>query len=767
MNFNDNDQSIGNQNKNTNYSFNQFSNSKNSSTNNTPLNLSSGKNKTVYYPNNQCLTNQNFIQDDKGFICSNKPFYNNQRLFYKNKFTDPNVGEQAYNTDEFREIDREDIITKNNVNQLINERESEDYKNQLSIHDRITRINIDSRHRTISPVNIYDQEIITLNSALTLTADSNVLIVTQPGHSFRREDKISMQNVISTKLTLKNPLVIRKGDVFVKINQPHTFFENYDKYDTTFITLSNIRGNTRNYEFINNQIPVNLLNKTHQIFFTRDATEDVDPNFFFIQLPIVPLDDYDDVTDSPSANIIQSNIINLNGVALNLLNADYPLNIDRRQGFHIITNTTTNTYQITLRTQAVESGTGLGGSNIIIRKILGSKDGFPEPNNYTIPLKRTFNNVTNIELVSSEFPNSTTHIIKFPEAQRNDRLYWENAEDGSNLYFIEIDPGNYTHESLAVEIENKFKLVQRVNLITDDEDEINRPIENVEFHRADVEIDKSTSIISIKLFKEDILDRNIDLEENDTNANKPFLRINHKNHFLQISDKIIISNALGTDGIPANIINTEHDVHTVINRDNYLVLLPAVNRDVGILETQGGVAVSIKSPLHFRMFFDRDDTLGEILGFLNVGEKNSTTPVTTEVRNNIPYERDIPEDSVGNISEGTTETFVQNGVVDLNKDPYFLIQCSVCENSLSTGQITSILAKILADGEQNQILYNTFVTLERKFEKPISVLNELTFTILNPNGEPVNFLNENHSFTIEIIEKISNPTIVSSITGLI
>jgi hypothetical protein len=744
MNFSNPDSSIGNFGRNNNYSYQRYNNS-----NNTPT--TSIKQSDIKYPigNSQCLTNQNFIQDDKGYICSQTPYYDQNQTLTTNRFINPDISTSNEIINEIINERNEEIFTKNVSNQKIYGKDIEKFKQQLTVQDRITRINIDSRHRNKTPINTYGEDTFYLSNVISTFKDSNIITIFQPNHPFQLEDKISIINVQSIKTKLINPLEITKDINFIKIKQPHNFFEGYDKYNDIYVKISGIKGNTRNYSFINNQIPIILLNKIHKIYFKRSNTDDIDPNFFFIQIPINPLQNYIDGIDSPFDNIVLTEFQNLNGIPLNLINADYPLNIDKRQGFHIITNTTNNTYTLNLKTRSILNQQNIGG-DIIIRKIIDSKEGFPNPNNYIISMKRTFRNITKIQLISSEFPNTISQIVKFQDStpfsdtintSKNDKLYWQNAEDGDYIYSIEIDSGNYTPLSLASHIQDKINLVQRVNLLTSIEDDPeNNKIINSPFHQSIIDINESTSVVSIKLFKKDIIKRNLTIEENQDDPDKPIILINHKNHFLQVGDKIIISNALGTNGIKADIINNEHIITQVINKDNYNIILPSVNLFSDIEDTKGGVSVTILSPLHFRMFFDKDDTVGNILGFSNVGDKSSITPFVTEVRNNIPYENSIPENSVGNISPSRTDTYIQNGILNFNTVPYFIIQSNISENSLTTGNITNVLAKILLDGNKNDILYNTFVTLEREFEKPISEMSEIEFTILNPDGELVRFL---------------------------
>lgn len=735
------DSSIGNLGRNIKYPFNKYNNYSVSPSNKNNNNISQEP------KNNSCLTNQNYIQNNKGYICSSNDFYNNNKLHYNNKYID-----QSNDINERREIDAKDVTTKNITYQRLYKDDIDNYKKQITIQDRVTRVNIDSRNRTISPINTYDTQIYELKNAISLTIDSNIMTIQHLNHPFRREDKISLNNVQNEIITLKNPIEITKNSNFIKIKQKHNFFEGYDKYNTIHVIISGVKGNTLDYNFINEQIPITLINKTHQVFFKKSETDDIDPNFYYIKIPITPLENYQDGTNFD--NIIKTQFLNINSVPTNLINADYPINLNRRQGFHIITDVTSNSYNILLKTQAVLSGEKLGGNQIIVRKIIDTSQGFPSPNNYIISLPRTFRNITKIQLVSSEFPNTIPQIVTLQESSPNNKLYWQNAEDGDFLYSIEADVGSYDTTSLIKHLENKISQVPRINLPTS-------------FHQANISINESTNIVSIKLFKKNILVKALAVENNPDNKYQPIIRINHPNHFLQVGDVIIISNALGTNKISADVINTEHIVNSVINKDTYTIILPSTNLFDNITNTLGGVNINILSPLHFRMFFDREDTLGNILGFRNVGQINSITSFVTEVRNNIPYENNIPENSVGNIPATRTNIFIQNSVVNFNRVPYFNIQSTISENSLTTNNITNVLAKILTDGEKNKVLYNTFITLERDFERPISELNELEFTFLTPDGDLVEFLDIDHSFTIEIIEKTSNPTRFSTITGLI
>jgi hypothetical protein len=47
-------------------------------------------------------------------------------------------------------------------------------------------------------------------------------------------------------------------------------------------------------------------------------------------------------------------------------------------------------------------------------------------------------------------------------------------------------------------------------------------------------------------------------------------------------------------------------------------------------------------------------------------------------------------------------------------------------------------------------MFNTFVDTPIYFNPPLNILTEFEFTFIDPNGNPWNFYNINHSFTLEI-----------------
>ena len=95
-------------------------------------------------------------------------------------------------------------------------------------------------------------------------------------------------------------------------------------------------------------------------------------------------------------------------------------------------------------------------------KIINSIIGYPDADSYVINLKKTFNNVVKIELVSSEFPYVDIVIKK----GFNDKLYWKHIEDGDIIYSVQLDDGNYTQQTLIDNIKEKMNKLERFGSTT-------------------------------------------------------------------------------------------------------------------------------------------------------------------------------------------------------------------------------------------------------------------------------------------------------------
>ncbi|XWV25231.1 hypothetical protein QJ856_gp0541 [Tupanvirus deep ocean] len=258
------------------------------------------------------------------------------------------------------------------------------------------------------------------------------------------------------------------------------------------IQLSNIKGSDSTRTFIGN-IPINYLNKKHNVyllFIKNGQTFYSDPNSYLIVLErkssINYLDGVNYIKDKNgnSTTITATNNVyikfhNLYGVPLNYLNNGTPINENSKYPHVTILSTTDNTFTIDTNYNAIvdpdnsfynnddttnpdfdgsiitNSNRG-GGGQVYIRKIFETIPGYPNPNSYVYRLDKTYKNVIQAKIISSEFPNSQRIINNDPDDVINNKLYWRNLDDGDYIYQLSIEPGNYAPFELKNAIESAF-----------------------------------------------------------------------------------------------------------------------------------------------------------------------------------------------------------------------------------------------------------------------------------------------------------------------
>lgn len=616
----------------------------------------------------------------------------------------------------------------------------------------IRYIDINSKFRNTEPYLSVEQEVFLDDNPITFTNGSKTLTFSYENHNLSIGDRIVINGVetnfikLRTKIDGVNTFEFVENSQYLIINYQHNISS---LYNDTYIKVSidGISSDTVN-GLIGN-IHINSINKTHIVYLTKPkedlvGAQEFDENRFFIKLPKKFVGTF----TLPTYNFrIKFNSIY--GIPLNLINANYPISYDNFLGFHIITNTTQNSFSISVFKNSIIStstATG-GGTNISIGKINKIIDGFPNANNYTISLPFTINNITSIRMVSSEFPGKVRSITS-----NNNKIYWQNLEDGDKVFEISIPSGNYDIPGLTSELEYQFSLIDRENVIGSYDTK----------HNFSVDINEYTNSVSFKAFKKAIISEpilsvipDISLEPSNDgfDAGTEFeIIINHPNHQLFEGEEIIITNAIGHLGISESVLNSTHIIREVIDENTYKIKLPQLNLSTDRYDTSGGDTVEILVPSLFRLRFDFSDTLGNILGFRNVGESYAITPYAIENKNTNAYENDITLDELGN------EIEITNNFIKLKGDDYILVRLRNIENISSLGKIKDIFGKIqLSDSYENSTVFNSFIDCKKIFEVPINKLNELHFEFYTPDGDFVDFAGLEHSFTLEFTYIVETP----------
>lgn len=606
---------------------------------------------------------------------------------------------------------------------------------------RVSRVNIDSRYRNIETKNILDDKISYLKSnPLQVFPKSNIIRISHENHGYQREDKIVLQGITGNFINLRDGMTLIKNSNFIKINHVnHKLFNNYNSSVDNIelnIIISGVIGNTVRNTSLNN-IPINEINKKHRIYFKRNNADTPNAHFYYIKINTFSDDDLE-------YNLSDVNIyfLELAGIPINELNANYPVNINQLNGYHIISNIVDKDhYEIVTGSSSVLSSLmQVGGEKCWVARITDFIEGYPNNNYYKISLKKTYYNVRKIRLISTEFPNTERVIKDYPPQKKNNGLYWQISNDGDQIYSIDITPGNYTILTLKEELESKISLTER-SLLTF----LNNNVTNNDYYYKTnivpvVDIKSQTDTFSLKLFETIIIKKPFTLVNTVSSDGFQRMRVYHPNHKLSINDTITISNSSSTESVPSEILNTSHIVEQILDNNNYLIKLPRYNPQDSDA-TNGGDAVNITYPIKFRLLFDRPGTMGSILGFQNVGATSSITVFDTEITNSSQYE---------NVIEQTPN----NNVINLSGDNYILMSCPLFKESYTSGSVDGVFAKLLLASDPGTVMYNQYVQLGEDFSVPISSLSEFEVTFYDPTGELFYFNNMEHSYTLEIYEDI-------------
>lgn len=630
-----------------------------------------------------------------------------------------------------------------------------EYKTQL--------LNIDSRFRDTIPKNIYKtNNIVISNNPVYTTRDSNQIKINIPNHNFSIGDTIIVQNVNFSYKILSNGIYFFDHFPYMIINFnnhgiPSDFQNYYSDYQMYIDIINDIGTNT-----LYGNIPINLVIGIHNItlpslvdkvtpiipeilnILNVTSVSELDTNYVMLQLP------YSFSASSGTyyipPDVFKLGFLNIGGIPLNYINADYPIDYSKNQGYQEITYADTNNIYFNTSITA-SSTTSNGGNHVQIMLITNTLSGFPDANSYIINLKRTFNDVVRIELVSTEFPY-IDFLVKSSQPNKNNKLYWKHLDDGNYVYQVEIPEGNYDSQNLVSTISTYINNVPKINST------IQSPVYNIFTFTIDV----FTQEINIIAYKNNNLPNSLSaslVEINNITYIK--LTIQHNGNLVEKLDTIVISGATKIGTILDTVyINKTHTIYEVnITNQTYTVLVAPLNQITNLttidLTGNGGPSTVVKTKAKVSFLFNKSDTLGSILGFKNVGQSNAITPYNTTISNFDPYVQYTNLNQVGNLDMSTK-------LLNLTGSNYYILMyINDYECIINNSNQPTAFAKILLSGTPGDILFNTFVNYPLEFDFPISTLNELQIKFTYPDGKLVDFRNIDHSFTLRIVEKVNKP----------
>lgn len=628
-----------------------------------------------------------------------------------------------------------------------------EYKSQL--------LNIDSRFRNTMPKNVYKTEKISNlpNNAIYTTKNSDIIKINYPNHNLSIGDSIILQNVLGNHKILSNNIYLFDHYSLMFIYFPdhkisRDFINYYDDYKISIEIINDI-----GLETTYSNIPVNMISQIYNItlpsiidkttplipdvykLFNTNNIKELDKDYIVIELPFNFVAQEGYYYCLP--DVFKISFLNIGGIPLYYINADYPINYERHQGYHEIINIDIN--NIYIKSSVVASSTiNSGGNNINIMLILETLAGYPNSNNYTINLKKNFNNVVRIELISTEIP----YIDFLIKNSVNNKLYWKHLDDGNIIYQISIPEGNYDNDNLITTINELLNNVPRYNSTT----------ENPNYNIFEVSLNIYTQETKFKCYKKTNLPNSLTaIIEEINNIKYVKITIKHENNLEDVGDIIEISGAIKIGSILDSIfINKSHTIYQT-NRINqtYSILIAPLNQitnaSVVDLTGNGGPSIVIKTKANVSFLFNKSDTVGNILGFKNVSSANAITNYKSVISNFDPYMLSTNLNQVGNID--TSSKLLNFTGANL----YILMYINDYECIIDNSNKIPAFAKILLSGNPGDILFNTFVNYPLEFDFPISTLNELNIKFTYPDGNLVDFRNIDHSFTLRIVEKILTP----------
>lgn len=631
---------------------------------------------------------------------------------------------------------------------------------------KVYLLNVDSSFRETIPKNILKGLNINPKS-LKISKDSNILNINFNNQDIKTGDKIVIKNVKPRSEIISEGLYFIKNYDYALIYLPnHQMTLNLEKYySPNKIEITDIDYDEQKIS----NIPINSLITKHQIYLIEQLElpqdflnqinftfEELKNNFIGIKL-LSTFVGYESYFILP--NLINISRTEIGGIPIGYFNADFPVSFLQRQGHYLVNYHDSNSIKIILPFKSYQDETITG--NILIDKIESEYEGYPEISNYTLKLRKHLTNVSQIELISSEIPNNFNNI-----SSNNNLFYWQNLDDGKIVYQAEIPQGNYTIDKLI------SKLQTLINNTPRETGETIKPNNIME-----ISFDNNSQEIIFKSFREDTITNAISLDTTIVDGvERNVLDIVHPNNNVEIGDIITISNSTALSYIPAEIINHQHKVISVNKLNNsYQVILPTFNQteirgSIGIdtvgLDVRsayprdggGGEEIKIRSRNIFRLLFNKENSIGSVLGFRDSGKEFAITNFSSEISNKNFYanEDNFNLNQVGN-ERNNSRYF--NLTSDIR---YLFLYLNDYEDVITNTMTTNCFAKILIDnknnfkleGNESNYMINTFVSYPIVFDNPIANLSQLQVRFTFPDGSLVNFGNINHSFTLKITSEI-------------
>jgi hypothetical protein len=627
-----------------------------------------------------------------------------------------------------------------------------------------TYFNIDSNNRNKKNILNVTNYINLQDNSLVFTNNKNYFKIyfNNKNNEYKQEDFIILRGFgnYTNSYNQFNFIFENKTNIVIMELEPNYLFS--IPYYDVIIEISNVQNIDNSFK----NISLDLINQKHKLFI-KEYQGNLRLAF---EIPIIFYSDnnYSDILTSNCT----INFYNLGNYPINLLNAFTPLDENYLTPYFIIDEATDNYIQVKLNNiislnQNISldgiwnNNNFFTGKSIQIGKVVNYSAGFYNPNSYSIELDKKISNIYSIKIISSEIPNVNKNInSKISTVSNtfninnvnlssdniiNNKFYWQNILEDT-IYSITLPTGSYNYDQLKFVMELLISRVPIVNY---------KKYNLYEYNNMEIVFNQSNSISSFILYNIFILPNCfIELrKDNDITVDRYFIKINHPYNNLFVGDTIYITDAIDYYNISAVYINNPngHKVVNVINKDIYEIEILNINEIADVGDTKGGFSTKIKTRAIFRLFFNYQDTFGDVLGFSYVGFQDSITSYSNNIfkyiiDNKQPYYIDF--NKILTVNKNIPDIINNQVDFDITINNYIFLLIDGLNINYNPNSIKYAYKFLLT--EKNDTLFNTFVNSPLYFNPPIKVLDKLNITWVNSFGNLVDFYNRNHSFTLEI-----------------
>jgi len=618
---------------------------------------------------------------------------------------------------------------------------------------KLAYINIDSANRKKEPYNIFGETYNLIDNPLSIIGTNTLRINinnkqvsnnNDNNKSFYIGQKIAIEGVQPLqkkyKYTSDNLLIEftnSSPNVDIKLNANLNISpSNYKFIDTSkmFVELANIEGNDLS-SYIGN-IPISLLNKKHQIYLYSDISNN---NLFYIKLPF-----NSNGVQATTTFYLSVSFYHYNTIPINEINADYPINDDHINGYHIIKTITDNYVEAILYPPYVssENYNNFGGNKVYLNTIKSVSNGYPNSHTYTIKLPEAYSNIVQVNMISSIFPNVFKEFKAYPSSQQNNILYFQDVDNGDEIQIIELEEGTYTDEQFIKRMEYKFTQVKRTNDIANSS--------YSPYYYVKINIEKNRDYIEFNNYRIAYLPQPIlaivpSIASSDTSIGigTYIIVIKHINHNItEIGTEIELGGFISHLGISASDLNKKHKITNILDENTYEIQLTNINLEIIKTTTAGGFGCYILVPRLIRFLFSYQNSMGEQFGFRNIGDIHSITVYSTTITNKTLYENETTFDALRN------KKIFTNKSLTFYKDQYIIMTCKQLSIIKNTTNPIDIFAKI--NFTKDEVLVDEIICPPKFYYNPINRLSELTFEFYTPDGKQFDFNNIDHSFVLEL-----------------